>query len=268
MERPWYLGDEFSSAFQDRDVARSYRHRLPYPPALFDWLLDLMAPGPRVVLDVGCGRGELARPLAPRVARVDALDVSGEMVEEGRRAPGGDAPNLHWIVGRAEDAPLDPLYALVVGGQSLHWMDWRVVLPRLRDVLLPGAYLAIADAKRPPLPWSGALAAIIQRYSTNPNYVPYDMLAAWATAGLWVEVGRRSSPPTPFRQTVDDFLDAQHSLSTVSRSRLGPARTAAFDAEVRALVGPHAGSDGTLAIPVVGRVVWGRLLRPDRGEAG
>ncbi|HET9016461.1 MAG TPA: methyltransferase domain-containing protein [Thermomicrobiaceae bacterium] len=268
MERPHYLGEAFSSAFRDRDVARAYRHRPPYPAALFDRLLGLMAPGPRAVLDVGCGRGEVARPLAPRVARVDALDVSAEMVAEGRRAPGGDAPNLRWTVGRAEDAPLDPPYALVVGAQSLHWVEWWIVLPRLRDALLPGGYLAVVDAKSPPVPWADALDAIVRRYSTNPEYIPFDMLAAWSAAGLWKEVDRWSSPPAPFAQPVDDYLDSLHSLSGLSRSRLGPERTAALDADVRALVTPHADPDGRLSIPVAGRVVWGRLLRPDREQAG
>ena len=265
MGRPWYLGEQFSSAFQDRDVARSYRHRPPYPPAIFARLLELLAPGPPVVLDVGCGRGEIARPLAAHLERVDAVDVAAEMVEEGRSAPGGDAPNLRWIVGRAEQAPLDPPYALVVGGQSLHWMEWWVVLPRLRDALVPEGYLAIANATLP-LPWADALAEIIRRYSTNPSYVPYDMLAAWGQAGLWVEAGRWSSPPMPFSQTIEEYLDAQHSLSTVSRARLGPERTAAFDGEVRALVSPYAGTDGRLAVPVVGNLVWGRLLRPAQGS--
>ena len=44
-------------------VAGAYRHRLPYPPAVFSILLGLIADAPAVVLDAGSGEGSLARGL-------------------------------------------------------------------------------------------------------------------------------------------------------------------------------------------------------------
>ncbi|MBV9278962.1 MAG: class I SAM-dependent methyltransferase, partial [Chloroflexi bacterium] len=52
---------------------------------------------PRVVLDAGCGTGDVARPLAPLVDRVDAVDISAGMIERGRRLPGGENPAITWI---------------------------------------------------------------------------------------------------------------------------------------------------------------------------
>ncbi|HUC24416.1 MAG TPA: class I SAM-dependent methyltransferase [Streptosporangiaceae bacterium] len=46
------------------------------------------------MLDIGAGDGALARPLAERVDRVDAVDVSAAMLAAGARQPGGDRPNL------------------------------------------------------------------------------------------------------------------------------------------------------------------------------
>jgi SAM-dependent methyltransferase len=104
----------------------SYRYR-PEPPAqTFAILEGLITDEPRVVLDIGCGTGFLARPLAPRVDRLDAIDMSPTMIGEGKRLPGGDDPRLRWIVGRIEDAPLDPPYALATAGDALTWMDWDV----------------------------------------------------------------------------------------------------------------------------------------------
>src|SRR5439155_17899141 len=103
----------------------AYRSRPPYPDELFEILAGLISDEPRVVLDAGCGTGEIARPLLGRVDRVDAVDFSPAMIERGRRSPGGDHPNLRWIVGRAEDVPLAPPYALITAGASLHWMDWE-----------------------------------------------------------------------------------------------------------------------------------------------
>ena len=130
IERAANLGDHVVTAFEDQDVIRSYGHRPPYALEVFAILCELSAGSPRAVLDVGCGRGELARPLAAHVERVDAADRSTAMIEAGRAAPGGTAPNLRWIVGQVKDAPLNPPYSLITGRRSLHWMDWERIFPR------------------------------------------------------------------------------------------------------------------------------------------
>jgi ubiquinone/menaquinone biosynthesis C-methylase UbiE len=86
-------------------MAAAYRHRPPYPPAVFGVLAELIVDQPRAVLDVGCGDGALARHLVASVDRVDAVDVSVAMVENGRELPGGDHPRLRWMVGRVEEVP-------------------------------------------------------------------------------------------------------------------------------------------------------------------
>ncbi|NJN82463.1 MAG: class I SAM-dependent methyltransferase [Caldilineaceae bacterium] len=96
----------------------------------------------------------LARNLAPRVDRVDAVDLSPRMVEEGKRLPGGNHSNLRWIVGAVEDAQLDPPYALVTAGQSIHWMDWDVLLPRLHKCLSPRGALALVGISIARQPWA------------------------------------------------------------------------------------------------------------------
>ncbi len=106
MKKPEFLGPANAAAFDDADVASAYRHRVPYPPATFDLLLQLLDPGCRVVLDVGCGEGALARPLAPRVDRVDAVDPSAPMLDAGRRAPGGDHLSIRWIQGLDRESAL------------------------------------------------------------------------------------------------------------------------------------------------------------------
>ena len=47
------------------------------------------------------------------------------MIARGQDLPGGDLPNLCWILGRAEEAIFArATYGLVTAGDSLHWMDW------------------------------------------------------------------------------------------------------------------------------------------------
>ncbi|HWE63965.1 MAG TPA: class I SAM-dependent methyltransferase, partial [Chloroflexota bacterium] len=87
IQKPRHFAFAYAAAFQERSVADAYRYRPPYPPAVFDVLLGLVNTQPRLILDVGCGTGNLARSLATTVERVDAVDCSLEMIEHGRRLP-------------------------------------------------------------------------------------------------------------------------------------------------------------------------------------
>jgi len=243
--------------WQDRDAARSYRNRPPYPPELFDRLDTLIADQPRHVLDVGCGTGKVARELAPRVARVDAVDLAVEMIEEGKRLPGGDASNLRWWVGRAEETPLDPPYALIVGGESLHWMAFAVLLPRFARALTPNGVLAVVRVEdSAPAPWREGLLEIIRRHSTAKDRAPFDMLAAWESAGLFRRLGGGFTAELPFAQSVEAFIDAHHAMSSLTRAHIDADR---FDREVRELLAPHA-PDGTLRRPIRGQIDYGKPL--------
>src|SRR3984957_9432427 len=124
-------------------VRSAYRHRPPYPDEVFSVLTGLISDAPRTVLDLGAGEGALARPLAALVDQVDAVDISAAMIEVGRRRTGGDAPNLRWIVGAAESAPLGGPYALVTAGAAMHWMRWQETFGRLAAVMTDGAFLAL-----------------------------------------------------------------------------------------------------------------------------
>ncbi|MEX2207734.1 MAG: class I SAM-dependent methyltransferase [Myxococcota bacterium] len=248
---------EHAGRWQDADAARSYASRPPYPDETFEILAGLIADEPRHVLDVGCGTGKLARPLAGRVSRVDAIDRAREMVELGAGLPGGDARNLRWFVGRAEEVPLDPPYALIVGGESLHWMDFGVVLPRFARALTANGVLAVVNPDdSAPAPWRDPLLEIIQRHSTAKDYAPFDMFAAWESAGLFRKLGERTTAPIEFSQSVEAFIDSHHARSTLTRAHIDAER---FDSEVRELLAPHC-PGGVLRRPIGGRVDWGLPL--------
>lgn len=178
------------------------------------------------------------------------------MVAAGRVLPGGDHPDLRWIKAMAEDAPLEPPYGLVVAAMSLHWMEWSVVLPRFRAVLAPGGVLAIVGVAEGSYPWSGAVQGAIDRYSTNRDFRPYDVVAEIEERGLFRTVGRRETAPVPLERTVADYVESFHGRNGFSRDRMTPEDAAAFDAEVTALVAPYA-PDGVVRSEIVGTVVWG-----------
>ncbi len=77
-----------------------------------DWIVDEVNPSSAdLMLDVAAGAAHLGRAFAPRVAHVSALDLTPEMLEQGKalaQAAGirniaflrGDAVSLPWISGQ------------------------------------------------------------------------------------------------------------------------------------------------------------------------
>lgn len=262
--KPRHLAPEYGAQFRDQSVAAAYPHRPPYPAATFDALNDLIAAGPRVVLDVGCGTGDIARRLAPLVARLDAVDPSAAMIAQGRRQPGGDAANLNWIEALVEEAELSPPYGLITAGESLHWLAWEVVLPRFADVLSPQGRLALIDRD-----WEGArvvadrVQPIIARYSTNRDFRPYNLIDELTTRGLFTLQGTHRVGPEPWQPTIDGYIECRHSQNGLSRERMG-VHAAAFDQELRAALhalcdeGAITLHDDRLALQVTATITWGR----------
>ncbi|MBV9279671.1 MAG: class I SAM-dependent methyltransferase, partial [Chloroflexi bacterium] len=74
------------------------------------------------VLDVGCGAGHTALTLAPRVASVVAIDLTDEMLDQGRRlAAERGLGNVRFVRGDAErlDYP-DASFDVVTSRYSAH----------------------------------------------------------------------------------------------------------------------------------------------------
>lgn len=245
------LGDVFA----DEEVVRLYRHRAPYPDAVIEILRELVVE-PRVVLDAGAGSGALARRLAPFVDRIDAVDPSRAMLQEGRRLPGGDDPRIRWVEGRAEDARLDGPYGLITCGASLHWMDASMVLPRFRAALASGAILAVADVETVHGPYRDDVRAVIRGHSDIQDHRDSkDVVASLFAEGRFELVGEKRTTPLPFEQSVGEYIEMLHSTSTLARTRLGE-RATRFDEQLREIFERH-GLD-RVRYEVVGQVWWGR----------
>ncbi|OLF12539.1 class I SAM-dependent methyltransferase [Actinophytocola xanthii] len=91
-----------------------------FAAAGLDWILAELEPSPTdLVLDVAAGAAHLGRALAPHVAHVLALDLTPEMLAQGRRLA-GDA-NVTFLRGDATALPCrDALFDLTVCRLALH----------------------------------------------------------------------------------------------------------------------------------------------------
>ncbi len=261
LPKPDHLAPEYGEQFKDISMVEAYQYRPPYPDEVFDILNALITEQPRHVLDIGAGRGDISRQLIDPVDRIDAVDFSRNMIEHGKCLPNGNSSHLHWLYGRVEDIALEPPYALVTAGASLHWMDWSIVLPRLCEVLTPNGYLAIIEHNTQPIACHAELAEIIPKFSMSTKYQPYELVDELEMRGLFQKVGEKDTQPVLFVQSVDDYIESFHSRNGFSRERMKPEIAAAFDREAKkVLLKKYPG--GILSLYIVANVKWGIPKKP------
>ena len=257
IPKPKHLGPDYADQFKDRSVADAYVNYPPYPAEVFEVLESLIHDEPRIVLDIGCGTGDVARPLAAFVERVDAVDQSAAMIDIGRARDGGDRPNIRWVCQSAEDFAYDTRYSLIVAGASLHWMDWYKVLPRMAGALSHRGYLAVVGGRgMDTAPWIDGLSKIIPTYSTNKDYESYDLFDELERRRLFSVVGRKRTAPQEYRMSVDQYVEMFHARNGFSRQRMDAQSAAEFDAAVRELVAPFV-ADHVLSFDVRTDITWG-----------
>jgi len=149
------------------------RFRRGYPSEMIDLLVSIFdLDGRGTLLDLGCGTGQLAIPLAPHFARVFAVDPEPEMLHEavGAVETAGLA-NVTLIQGSSADLPilseqLGPL-RLVTMGSSFHWMDREATLTQLAGMVEPGGGIVVASDGslwNVDTDWCRAVKATIQRW--------------------------------------------------------------------------------------------------------
>ncbi|MDQ6659736.1 MAG: class I SAM-dependent methyltransferase [Chloroflexota bacterium] len=256
LPKPKHLDPKYGMQFQDQSIVDAYHHRPPYPAETFDILSSLITDEPRTVLDVGCGTGDIARNLVQFVDRVDAVDFSEAMLAKGKTLPGGNSLQLRWIYGSVEDVQLFPPYALITAGESVHWMAWDKVFPRFQEMLTPHGYIAIIERNMVTNSWDAELR-IIQRYSTNRVFRPYNLIEELEKRSLFQIYGEKRTAPIPFVQSIDQYIEATHSRNGFSRERMTAAQATAFDNEMRNVLAPFA-KDEKIALQIVGHIVWGK----------
>lgn len=236
------------------------RYRPGYPSALFDHLAsELRLTGTELALDIGCGTGQVAIPLAGHVRRVTAIDPDPDMLAHGRAAAAtAGVTTVDWQLGEA--GSLKELSAgarLAVFAASFHWTDRPGVLGELDRLLETDAAVVVIGQGRDDSEdtgWELDIADIRARY-LGP--------ARRAGSGVYTHPARghlevlRCSPFADVRRvlwrwsrelSVEQVVGLQFSYSFSTPSMLGE-RAPEFAEEVRAaLLSRH--PSGTVHEPI------------------
>ncbi len=131
------------------------------------------------VLDIGCGPGTLAIPLAKKAASVTALDVSSEMLNQLRsRAESAGLSNIRFVNSSWQDAFAGGQvggHDVVVASRSLMSGDMKEAIARIAAVTREAAFVT-CPVVHLPLDWE-ASQAIGRGNRKHPPYVyVYNML--------------------------------------------------------------------------------------------
>ena len=129
------------------EIAAEYdRHRPAYPDELVDQACRAAGIGSGdLVLEVGCGSGQLTRALAGRGLRVTALEPGTNLISLARQNLAG-AGEVEFVNARFEDVPLPhERFRAVFSASAFHWVDPDVSWQRAADVLVPGGTLTLVQ---------------------------------------------------------------------------------------------------------------------------
>jgi len=257
--------------FRYQSVVDHYRFRPAYAPAIYDKLFSLVS-ADSLVLDIGCGPGKLAYPVARKVARVDAVDLSASMIEAARADPRDDT-NINWIVGDAHVVDLDIGYDLMMAGASIHWMNLDSLFPILAPLLSDAGHVAFAEGDGAvEQPWGSEELALMKAVQLEIN----DERPEWVDRARFPVPQKTSLVDHPmFRR--EDFIVARHEVSQSIEEYIGvffsrqsfaldcmPVEVAErFERDMRELLAPYAVDDRIAyqveSILEVGKLVTRRL---------
>lgn len=188
MTSPAMLGGHDVGGF-DRWAERYDRSLLQplYLRPLHRRLLDALSPaGGALLLDVGCGTGNLALRLAEELGpegRVVGVDPSPAMLRQARAKP--RPPGVLFVLAPAERLPFpEGTFDAAVSCVSMHhWARPRTAIRDVARVLRPGGRVALADMR--------ALDPVRKRVQGRLHPDHHEGWEPDAVAELFLEAGLR-----------------------------------------------------------------------------
>jgi len=150
-------------------------------------ITDAVPATARTALDIGCGDGLLLRQIADRVPHVVGIDLDAPSIERARAETAGlPTGAVELVTGDALTHPFaSGSFDVVASVATLHHVDARAGLVRMRELVAPGGLLGViglaavgspADAVRS---HAGALANVPFQRATGRAYWEHDAPTVW-----------------------------------------------------------------------------------------
>jgi SAM-dependent methyltransferase len=162
--------------FGGEAAAYYHRYRHGYPSAVIDALVGAFkVTGQDLIVDLGCGTGQLTLPMARQARAVVGVDVEPNMLELARDATrDADVRNVTWMLGGDTDIPAlrrllgDRSVGVVTIAQALHWMNHQDLFKAIVPLLRPGGGIAVVTNGTPlwlqETDWSRGLRDVLERW--------------------------------------------------------------------------------------------------------
>lgn len=171
----YHVGKTLILADTNAQIYAEFRPR--YPENLIEELrLRTIGDHGELLIDWGCGTGELTLPLSLYFDSVRAVDVGADRIsiaEESAQKKGIE--NIEWHIGKAEDLEIPPeSCGLITCASAFHWMDRELLSERAFRALRSGGSLAIAGGGGDDI-WSGTkdwhevARACLVKYLDSPS---------------------------------------------------------------------------------------------------
>ena len=171
LQSPQVLEKEKSSDWDHR--AAGFAERNLDSPFVAQFLSHVQVEPDWTVLDVGCGPGTLAIPLASQVCRVTALDYSAAMLGElNKQAQAANLTNITTVQGSWSDdwhALSIPRHEVAIASRSLSVDDLKGALRKLNTWASEAVYVVDRVGAGPFDP--DLFAAIGRDFEPGPDYI-------------------------------------------------------------------------------------------------
>jgi len=122
----------------------------------------------KVILDLGCGNGDIAYKLALKENKVDAVDISTKMITRAKALHSHS--NINYYNTPIEDFVFEKKYDLIVSNLVLHYIndeDISVLFAKIREALMLGGY------------WIFCVEHPSSRASKYTKWINVDNIKAW-----------------------------------------------------------------------------------------
>ncbi len=263
------MGMDLGFGGEVADFYHRYRHG--YPAVVIDVLVDAFKLNAQdLVVDLGCGTGQLALPMARRVRAVVGMDPEPDMLRRARQAAcDAGVCNVSWILAADADLPAlagllgERSVAAVTIGQALHWMREDDLFRSAGPLVRPGGGVAVVTNGTPlwlqESAWSRRLREFLERWlgtkltsscgtdeQSQQRYRKALVLAGFEVSSAAVDYVAEL--------TFDEVVGGVYSALPADRLP-APDQRPAFAEQVRTAVGPH----DRFSEPVHVAVLTGRI---------